>query len=245
MVGAAPRGPLLSDALSQVLEAEVRATGTGLRLPSEAHLRHRFGVSRETLRAALTKLAERGLVHPQAGRGWFTGARPGPAPQPVSEAPGALESFTDMAARLGLRAGAKVLGLTYRTGTWEEARRLRIAPGAGVLSLRRLRTLDGVPVAVDRSVVPAAMLPQVTPRDVEDRSLHALFRSSGRSPSSAEYEVQAAGCPAEDAPSLGLHLGEPVLTTEQVCLDEHDVPIEWGRMTYRGDRYRFRTVLRA
>ncbi len=45
-----------------------------------------------------------------------------------------------------------------RPATFEEASRLRIAPAAGVVELRRLRSLDGVPVCVDTSVVVLAQL---------------------------------------------------------------------------------------
>jgi len=51
-----------------------------VRLGSESALAARFGVARNTLRSALTRLADEGLIHSEPARGWFVGTRPDAAP---------------------------------------------------------------------------------------------------------------------------------------------------------------------
>lgn len=46
----------------------------GARLPSEAELRERYGISRVSVRQGLALLGQEGLVHPEAGRGTFATA---------------------------------------------------------------------------------------------------------------------------------------------------------------------------
>lgn len=232
----------------QVCERLEQELGTahlpaGERLPSEAVLTKRFGVSRVTLRLALASLEHRGLVHPQAGRGWFVGAAP--AEPSVSEDPGVLQSFTEMARTRGLVATSVVLHCRRRPADWDEAQALSIAPGAELLSLRRLRLLDAIAVAVDHSLVPAALLPDVTAKDFREGSLYAALQSRGIRPFRADYEVQAVAADAEHARLLGVTLGTPLLSARQICLDDHGRRIERGHITYRGDRYRFRAVLQA
>jgi GntR family transcriptional regulator len=217
--------------------------GTGERLASEAALCRRFGVSRVTLRMALAHLEQRGLVHPQAGRGWFVGAAADD--RAVSEEPGVLQSFTEMAASRGLRAGAVVLHCLRRPAEFDEAEQLGVAPGADLLSLRRLRQLDGISVAVDHSLVPAYLLPDVEADDFRDASLYAALQRHGIRPMRADYEVQAIAADAEHAELLGVETGTPLLSARQICLDDQGRRIERGHITYRGDRYRFRAVLQA
>ncbi|MEO7746739.1 MAG: GntR family transcriptional regulator [Actinomycetota bacterium] len=231
--------------VSAALQDELGAgsLAVGERLPSEAALTRRFGVSRVTLRQALSNLEQRGFVHPQAGRGWFVGAAR--AEQPVSEDPGMLQSFTEMATGRGLRAGAVVLHCTRRPADWDEAHDLGIAPGAALLSLRRLRQLDGIAVAVDHSLVPAALLPDVDAPDFRDASLYAALTRHGVRPFRADYEVQAIAADAEHAELLDVPVGAPLLAARQICVDDGGRRIERGHITYRGDRYRFRAVLHA
>jgi GntR family transcriptional regulator len=216
----------------------------GARLPSEAALCRRFGVSRVTLRVALADLQRRGVVNPQSGRGWFVG--PGPSlERPVSEEVGVLQSFTEMARSRGLRAGASVLHCLRRPAEWEEAESLGIAPGAELLSLRRLRCLNGMPVAVDHSLVQAELVPDSGASDFEDASLYEVLRRHGVRPSRADYEVQAVAADADQAHLLGVEPGAPLLSARELCVDDTGRRVERGHITYRGDRYRFRAVLQA
>ncbi|HLT60275.1 MAG TPA: GntR family transcriptional regulator, partial [Microlunatus sp.] len=119
----------------------------GSRLPGERDLARRFLVSRSTIRAALAALEGAGRVSRSAQRGWFV-----PSPT-VGEPPSTLQSFTEMAAQRGLTATATVLEQIRRPVTLEEARRLRIPPGAEALALTRLRGMDTTPICVDRNLI--------------------------------------------------------------------------------------------
>jgi GntR family transcriptional regulator len=239
-----PGAEPLWERVSERLAADIAAgVPHGERLPSEAALTRRFGVSRVTLRMALAHLEQRSIVHPQAGRGWFVG--PPAAERPVSEEPGVLQSFTEMARSRGLQPGAVVLHCVRRPADLEEAEELGVAPGADLLSLRRLRQLDGIPVAVDHSLVPAHLLPDVAGDDFRDASLYAVLQRRGVRPHRADYEVQAIAADADHARLLGVDVGAPLLSARQICLDVAGRRIERGHITYRGDRYRFRAVLQA
>lgn len=234
--------------VAESLAAELDAGGTpvGERLSSESALIARFGVSRVTLRQALTELASRGLIHPLAGKGWFVGsAAEDLARRPLQEPPGVLQSFTEMARSRGLEPDSTMLDCTIRAAEWDEATELAVAPGAPLLSLRRLRRLDGLPVAVDHSLVPAALIPDADPAEFVSGSLFAALRRRGFEPSHADYEVQAVGADAEHARLLEVERGSPLLSAEQVLQDVTGRRIEKGHITYRGDRYRFRAVLQA
>jgi DNA-binding GntR family transcriptional regulator len=213
------------------------ALGSGDRLPAERRLCDQLGVSRATVRRALADLVEDGLVESSMGRGSFV------TTGPLVEPPNALLSFTELGSRRGLRPSALVIGRLVRPATLEEAELFGIAPGAEVLELSRLRMLDGVPVAIDRSRVPVVRAPALTELDFETASLYDALTAAGCAPARAAYTVEAAAATAAEGALLGIDAGTPVLVTDTTAYDLGDRPVERCRTAYRADRYRFRATL--
>lgn len=212
----------------------------GSRLPAERELSTTVGVSRATLRVALNALHEDGLLEPTHGSGWHV-----VPPSVLEEGQEPPLSFTETAAARGLHASAQVLRQEIAPATIEEAETLGIAPGSNVFHLDRLRLLDEVPVALATECLPAALVEPIVAVDFSTRSLYAALREDcGINPVRADYALQAQDVTAPDAALLGLEESNAVLVGDYTCFDDQDRAFEIGRITYRGDRYRFRTVLR-
>ncbi|HEY8456764.1 MAG TPA: GntR family transcriptional regulator [Actinopolymorphaceae bacterium] len=220
------------------------ASGTfppGSRLPSERELSSSLAVSRATLRVALRALYDDGLLEPTHGSGWHVIA----PPSVVEEGQEPPLSFTEMAASRGLRASAEVLHQGTRPSTLDEAEVLGIAPGSELFCLDRLRKLDDMPVALASACLPAAAVAAAIHLDYRTRSLYATLREAcGIRPARADYVLSARGATAEEARRLDMAEGAAVLVGKYTCFDDQDRPFELGHIIYRGDRYRFRTVLR-
>jgi GntR family transcriptional regulator len=210
----------------------------GQRLPSERRLGDAFGVSRVTVRKALVTLVEDGVVEVAHGRGWFV------ARSTQNDQPNVLLSFTAMARARGLEPSAIVRSHVMRDATIDEAERLRIAPGTEVLDLERVRLLDGMPVALDRNVVPLANCPALATADFTAASLYGLLRDDGGLiPSSADTTVEATAAGDAIAALLDVASSSPVLITTQTTYDQHGRALDASRIVYRGDRHRFRARL--
>ena len=225
----------VADALAEQIRRDVY-THLG-RLPAERSLTARFGVSRATIRRALGVLEADGQVIHSPRVGWLV--RGTGLEEPQNE----LVSFSALASARGLVADATVLKAVTRESVMEEADELQIAPGAPVIELVRLRRLDGIPVAIDRSIVPAARAPSLLDQDWSTASLYDAMAAAGCAPVRAEYVVFADGASVEEAGPLGIAVGGPVLRAEQRSLDASGRPVQLGRIAYRGDRYRFRARL--
>ncbi len=232
-------GPAVAETYRKLTEALHRGVfSPGSRLPGERDLATTVGVSRSTLRQALGRLAEQGALERSSQRGWFVPRRM------VGEPPSTLQSFSEMAYARGLTAQSQVLSQRERPATFEEATRLRTAPAARVLEVRRLRSLEQVPVCVDTSVVVLDQAPGLAGVDLTDRSLYAtLEQVCGVRIARSAYTVRADAGSEETAELLGIEAGSPVLVGEELTYGVDGTPILCGLMCYRADAYRFHADL--
>jgi GntR family transcriptional regulator len=221
------------------LEAEIERgrRPVGSRLPPERALAQHFGVSRVTLRRSLEEMARAGTIA-RSGAGWMVAS---PA---IGEPPNVLMSFSEMAASRGLKPGARVLDRRQRPATIDEADALGLAPGAPLFELERLRSLDDVPILIDRTRIPLSLTPGLFEMDLDGRSLYeALEQNYGLRPARARLTVEAIPADERRARLLGLEPGEPLLLCRQQSEDQAGRRIELCDMVYRGDRYRFMATL--
>lgn len=212
--------------------------GPGTRLPAERSLAAQFGVSRITLRNALNRLAEEGVLKSVLGSGWFV------VPQVLGEPPSVLQTFTEMAAARGLRATSHVLSQQVRSASLSEADQLLTAPAAQVLELTRLRGMDATIICLDAAVLPLSVARALVGVNLEDRSLYAELehRCEVRIERSA-FSVRAEIADRQLAVQLGVQPGWPVLVGNEVGYTSSGKPVLLGQTHYRGDAYRFQADL--
>jgi GntR family transcriptional regulator len=208
----------------------------GGRLPPERELCLQLGISRVTLRKALGSLVEAGVLNPSHGRGWYVArsAR-------KKEWPNTLESFSETAARMGLKPHSKVLRAETSPATIDEAEQLGIAPGTPLFRLERVRLLEGVPIALDLTRLRQALVPEIERVDFRDRSLYSTLAAAGVEPVRADSTIEATKADERAAEHLDLAPGDPVLVMRQLALSAEQEPQFVSTIQYAGDRYRLRT----
>ena len=217
-------------------EIETGALRPGQRLPSERSLGDALGFTRLTVRRALQVLAQRGLLEPNERRGWQVRS------DQVSDSLSTLMGFTQMARMRGLVASARILSLEYRDATLDESEALRVAPGAPMLDLSRLRLLDDRPTAIERLRMPTSRLRWPDGFDFTG-SIYAALESQGIVPTVADAYVDVVDATEAEARLLGVVKGRGLLRMNCVTAGADEVPISIESSMYHPDRYRFRAIL--
>jgi GntR family transcriptional regulator len=227
---ASPKG----SQLRSIMEDLIETLKPGDPLPSERELAERYGVARMTVRAEITRLAAEGMVERVQGRGTFV------AEARVAQA-ATLSSFTeDMRAR-GLMAGSQVLGQGTEPADDLVAGRLGIEPGALIVRLRRVRTADGEPMALEEAFLPAERFGALAEEGLDGLSLFTVLeeRFDARFPS-ADQQVVAVEIVGEDANLLRVAPGRAGLKFHTILLDVDEQPLAYAWSLFRGDRYEIR-----
>jgi GntR family transcriptional regulator len=208
----------------------------GARLPSERWFCDELGVSRATVRRAIEELIADGLVETR-GRGSFVTG------EALVEPPNTLMSLSELGRSRGLDATARVLTAAIRPATIDEAEAFGIAPGAELFELRRLRMLDGLPIAIDDNRIPLRLLPSAGDIDFTTASLYDAIEREGNPLARADYELEARAAGTQEAELLGLAPDAPVLFATTVAIGDDGRILDLGQTIYRADRYRFQATL--
>ncbi len=223
----------LAHALRQAVTEDILSAGDVL--PGERDLAEAIDISRTSVRNAIESLVNDGVLIRRHGARTAVADR---VEKPLS----ALTSFSEDMRSRGIEPGMIWISKEVATASPAEIMALDLSVGARVCRLKRLRTGDGKPMAIEHAVVPAEVLPD--PEAVEG-SLYEVLTRLDRRPVRALQHLRAAIASPEDSTLLHLDPGAPLLVAERRCFTRDGAPIEFTRTLYCGTRYDFLVELRA
>lgn len=209
------------------------------RLKSEPDLALDFGVSRGTLRRALTTLIEEGLLRQIRGKGTFvtsTTIEPAIAQR--------LSTLSEDFSSQGIVMTTEVLACDLIEPPRPVAALLDVPAGGRALRLvRRRSTADG-PVALLHNYVRTDYAPGIETVDFTKTSLFGVLEGRyGLKISSARRTFSAERADAEVAVQLGLEPGDPVQYLEQITYLASDRPVEYSDVWIHSGRLRVTSLL--
>jgi GntR family transcriptional regulator len=199
---------------------------------SEGDIARFLGVSKMPVRQAFQKLRSEGLLVIAKGKRPVIGS--GRVPWNFQQ----LRGFSEEMKRRGLIPSARVLSIEVEDPELEVAQALKLAPDERVYNARRLRFVNGEPVALVTSYLPARIFTGIEKQDLEKQSLYYIFEQVyGRKLHWAEEIIGAMNAGEEEARILEAEPGNPLLVIRETTYDQQDVAIEYSVSLLRGDRY--------
>ena len=214
----------------QVLTQEQLQPGDAL--PGERQLEEQFGVSRITVRRAISDLVSEGVLVRIKGKGTFVSH--GRVRSDLH-----LASFNEDMRAAGFTPSTRVVTAVTAVPPGPAAQHLGLGPDEPAYLLRRLRLANKAPVSVDESWVPPRLVPGLLSQELT-KSLYGILSAAGHPVRQVEQTVEAGAAVQDIAELLDVAPGSPVLVFHRHSYSEvggQEVPIEYSISTYRSDRY--------
>ncbi|PPL15870.1 GntR family transcriptional regulator [Microterricola pindariensis] len=209
------------------------------RLKSEPELAQDLGVSRGTLRRALTTLIQEGLLRQVRGRGTFvtsTTIEPAIAQR--------LSTLSEDFANQGIVTTTTVLECSLTDPPRPIAALLDVPAGGSVLKLVRLRSTDRGPVALLFNYVRTDLAPGIEGVDFTTASLFGTLEGAyGLKIDAARRTFSAQAAEADVAAQLNLETGSPVQYLQQVTYLADDRPVEYSDVWIHSGRLQVTSLL--
>jgi GntR family transcriptional regulator len=222
----------IEDWLADAIAAGELAAGD--RLPTENDLAAWLGVSRMTLRHALSELAQRGLVTRTVGRGGGTFVAEPKLEQDLTT----LAGFSAQLRRYGKVAGARVLAAAMIPASAAAAAALELGEGDLVIEVRRIRLADDKPIVIEHSLFPAALFPDLLECRLDGSLYELLEERYGQRPHRARELLEPVVAGIREAEALEVDEGAPLMLVERIAYSATGRPLEFARDLFRGDRTR-------
>jgi GntR family transcriptional regulator len=203
-------------------------------IPSEQELQEQFGLSRTTVRQALSDLVHEGLLLRERGRGTFV------TPPKMTHNPSAHKGLTQFMEDQGITPGWQVLEKGFVTATKEVATSLKLPAKSRVYALHRLRLAEEKPIGVHIAFLPEGIAGQINEAGLQmGGSLHYLSHLPQMLTSRASRTIEAVAASEGDVALLQVGLGCPILQISRFILSSTGEPLEYLQARYRGDRFKY------
>ena len=155
-----------------------------------------------------------------------------------------LAGFTEQLRRGQVRASARVVSATVVPASRGVAAALDVGKDDDVYEIVRVRRARGVPLALERSYLPAALFPGLLDRRLTGSLYRLLAKDYNSAPQSAVEYLEPFIATDAVARLLDVEEGSALMLIERTASSAAGRPIEYARDIFRSDRIRIsvRTV---
>jgi GntR family transcriptional regulator len=204
-------------------------------IPSERALEEIYHVSRITIRQAIAILIRQGYLYSEQGKGTFV------APQKLQKSMLELTSFTEDMLKRGMEPGQLIISIGNMKPPAKVSKILEISPSTEVFRIERVRLANKKPIGLQTSYLVFPENGTITKEDLENEgSLYTILQNKFHLiPTEAEETIEATLASPEEAVLLQTAEGSPLLLSSRILWDQTRRPIEFVKILYRGDRYRY------
>jgi GntR family transcriptional regulator len=236
------RSPSLTDQVKAHLkERIVSGAFEEGRIPSETELATELGVSRTTIRDALSRLENEGSIYRKQGAGTFVN-------EPGLQIKSRLEemwSYEEVLRDHGYTPSIRVVAITSEAASPAMAADLDIQPEEPLLIVEKVFLEDDLPVALTYNRIPAQLFTgELTNQDGALPLYELLDQHCDSQLSYYLSEIVPVALPTHEADELNVSRRTPALSFEEIGYDQNNDPVAQSTSFFRDDLLRFRLIRR-
>lgn len=210
----------------------------GEKLPTEKELEEAFGVSRVTVRRAITNIVRDGLIEIKRGHGTFL--RTENFEEPVS----GLRSYTEEALKQGYQPSLKMLTFKKIKPNDEILKKLMLNKDDYIFIIVRLRLLNNEPSGIDTTYIPVKLVPKLSKSDfkeyAKEQSLYYILENKYKLIlNEAEEIIDATLTNKEESILLSLDNNSPINLRKRVVFLPDNTPLLYMKSIYK-TRYKIK-----
>lgn len=205
-------------------------------IPSERQLEEIYSVSRTTIRRAIDLLIRQGFLYREHGRGTFV------SPQKLQKRISELTSFSEDMKQRGIIPGQKILEIGYVQPSNKVRSHLELPEKCKqVFRIERLRLGDGIPMGLQTSYYILSEEQTISREELEEYgSIYQMLQEKFHLiPTEADEILEVTLATPLEASLLQIKPGSPLLLSERTTYSQYRRVIEFVKILYRGDRYRY------
>lgn len=208
----------------------------GDKLPSEVKLSKLCAVNRNTLRQAVGELVSEGILRKEKGTGTYVASS---APPALTHKLKRVSSFSDDLREMGLEEKTILVHKGIEEASEHVAKTLLLGSDRRVVSVKRLRTGDDLPLIFEESYLPAGLFQDILDKDLTGSMYRMISEEFQVVLARSDQIIRAVNLKGKIAAYFGLPENAAGLFMESVTYDESTIPVELLCAYYRGDRYAF------
>lgn len=208
------------------------------RLPAESEMGVIFGVSRITIRQALSDLQKEGVIFKVPGKGTFV-SKPR-AYQELAQ----LEGFGEAMSRNGHEIFNHVISHSSVRALAKIAASLQLPEGATVTEVKRVRYLNREPVSLEVTYLPEAIGERLRKENLVNRDIFLILENEyGIALGRADLQIGAIAADSVLAQALRIDEGTALLRIERLTHRADGAPLDFEYLYIRGDAFQYRLQL--
>lgn len=216
---------------TQIESAELNS---GDKLPPEHELAAAHGVSRITIRSALGKLVQDGLIERRAGAGTIVRAA-------VHDERSCLLSLTEQMISAGRVPKTQLIGLSLLLPNDPVGARLPFKAGAQVARIERLRLVDSTPLVLSSAYIPYEQVQGIGPEHfaesgIEQSLIYVLEQKFGLVLDKGQESIGAVPLGEVQAAFLRVPTGTPAILHCCTVNDIRGTPLLYDEAVWAAER---------
>ena len=236
------RNPSLTDQVKSNIKGRiVNDEFDGGRIPPETELATDLGVSRTTVRDALSRLEHEGAIYRKQGAGTFVN-------EPGLQIRSRLEeiwSYEQVLEDHGYTPSVRVLSSHARPADDDTVGILSLEPNAPVLIIEKLFLEDNEPVILTINQIPIRIVHDAEYEEDEATPIYEFLEEHcDRTLGYYLSEIIPLSLDADTAAKLGVEPGTLAISFDEIGFDQNNEPVVRATSYFRDDLLRFRLIRR-